>query len=577
MLLAIFAAAVGLLDAVSAVLVFALLAMLSSPGQGLVLPLVGDVSQFFPGMADNQLLLVGAVVVASIFLIRALAYLVQIYIQQRVAHHAGAEIATHLVANYLAMPYSFHLQRNSAELVRNAFDALQRLVSEVLLPMIQATSQALIVLAIMSVLFATAPIATLLVVAVFGPTVWLLLRIVHPRLKRFGRLGQNMARSTLKSLQQGFGGMRDIKLLGRADHFVEDFRSYRFRLAHARYIRGAISELPRTTIETVLVVFVVAFVGLVSLREQSPQSALAVLGLFGYSAFRVLPALTTILRHVNSLKFAGPTIDDVYEDFVFFEGARPEAGVDNAKPLSFRHKITLEDVWFRYEGAPTDALQGLTLNIPHLSSLGIVGPTGGGKTTLVDIVCGLLEPIRGAVRVDGCDIHENLRGWQDQLGVVPQSIFLLDDTLRRNIAFGLPDDEIDDERLTKAVRLAQLEAFIASLPEGFDTIVGERGVRISGGQRQRVAIARALYHDPNVLIFDEATSALDAVTEREFMAGLTDRLEGRTIIMVAHRITTVRDCDRIVVVDGGRVVDAGTYAELLERSPAFRELATGTL
>lgn len=575
-LLGIFAGGVSLLDAATAVLVFSLFGMLTTPDQGVDLPVLGDLRKFFPQLEDGQLLLIGTGIITALFVVRSVAYLVMVYYQHRIANHTAVDLSARLMRGYLGMPYTFHLHRNSAELVRNAWEATMRLVTDVLVPAVRAISESFIVIAILVVLFATAPAATALTIVVFGPTMWLLLRYVHPRLKRLGRIQQDMTRATLASLQQGLAGLRDVKLLGRERHFVRAFTRQRRRLARARYLRGAAGQLPRTTVETVLVLFVATFLAIAILSDRSPQDAFAVLGLFGYAAFRMLPSLTQILQQLNNLKFSAATIDDVYTDLRFFEEHAPELQSEEVDPLPLRHELLLDHVTYRYEGSHTDALHEITLRIPRDTTLGIVGPTGGGKTTLVDVLTGLLEPTSGRVLVDGLDVRENIHRWHRNLGVVAQTIFLLDDTLGRNIAFGLPNHDIDEDRLSEAVRLAQLESFVASLPNGLETIVGERGVRISGGQRQRVAIARALYHRPQVLIFDEATSALDTVTERDFLSALTNRLEGRTIVMIAHRITTVRDCDLIVVVEQGRITDEGSYNELLDRSPSFRQLATGT-
>lgn len=574
--LAASATIVSLLDAAAAVLVFSLFRMLAAPEQGLQLPVLGDVGRFAPGLEPSGLLLAGGFLVAGVFAMRSIAYLAQAYAQNRVANHAAVDIADDLARGYLAMPYALHLHRNSAELVRNAYEGTQRLTNEVLTPAIRIISESLTVVAILGVLLATAPAATGLMLAIFGPTVFILVRVVNPRLEQLGKTAFAMGRTSLQSIQQALSGLRDIKVLERERFFADDFRHQRRRQARARYLRGTALELPRTTIETVLVLAVAAFLAFTVLTGRSPQDAFAVLGLMGYGAFRALPSLNRALQFLNAIRFSTAIVDDIHADLQSIGTHASELSAIPTEPLTLRHAIRLENVHYRYPDTTTDALAGIHLEVRRSMTLGIVGPTGGGKTTLADIIIGLLEPTSGRVTVDGTDIQENLRGWRQNLGVVPQSVFLLDDTLRRNIAFGLPDEKIDDIRLAEAIRLAQLEDFVDRLPDGLDSVVGERGVRISGGQRQRVAIARALYRRPEVLIFDEATSALDSVTEQDFMGALAERLESRTLVMVAHRITTVRDCDRIVVVAGGRIIDSGTYDELFERSDAFRRLATGS-
>jgi ATP-binding cassette, subfamily B, bacterial PglK len=254
-------------------------------------------------------------------------------------------------------------------------------------------------------------------------------------------------------------------------------------------------------------------------------------------------------------------------------GSRPRSDPATMAPLAFDREIRLDKVTLRYEGANVEALTDINVTIRKGESIGIVGPTGGGKTTLVDVIVGLLEPTRGALLVDGVDIRDCPEAWQRNLGMVSQDPFLVDDTLRRNIALGLEQHVIDESRVLEVVRVAQLADVVAGLPEGLDTVVGERGVRLSGGQRQRVAIARALYRDPSVIVFDEGTSALDNATEAQLQRALEELRADRTLIAVAHRLSTVVDSDRILFVSGGRIADSGTYAELLERCSGFRQLA----
>jgi ATP-binding cassette subfamily C protein len=313
----------------------------------------------------------------------------------------------------------------------------------------------------------------------------------------------------------------------------------------------------------VLVLFILAFVGINAIVTDGAIDALPVLGLFGYVAVRLQPSLNEILAALNSLKFAGPGINILYEDFIRFPAEAP-AQVD-PKPLSLQRQLKLESVSIRYENAHQDALTGVDLTIEAGEFVGIVGPTGGGKSTLVDVILGLLRPQTGRVTVDGVEIRGNEKAWQKSLGVVHQMVFLADTTIRRNVALGVPDEEIDDTRVIEAIRLAQLEKFAASLPHGVESVVGQRGIRLSGGQRQRLAIARALYAQPSVLVFDEGTAALDSVTERELMAALVPLRGERTIIVVAHRLTTVAAADRVMLVDNGRLVDVAPFDELAAR------------
>jgi ATP-binding cassette, subfamily B, bacterial PglK len=317
----------------------------------------------------------------------------------------------------------------------------------------------------------------------------------------------------------------------------------------------------------ILTVFVYSIV-----VQGGAEGALSVLGIFAYAGLRILPSLQRIIGGLNDIRFATAPLDDLTRDLHMIEVLDVPRGEVEALP--FAQAIRLEQVTFRYEGADRDAVHELDLTIAPGEVLGICGPTGGGKTTLTDLITGLLEPTSGRITVDGKDLTANVRRWYATLGVVPQMVFLVDDSLRRNIALGLRDRDIDAGAIDEAVELAQLREFVDSLPEGLDTQVGERGVRISGGQRQRISIARALYRRPDVLVFDEGTSALDNATESALIAAL-ERLRGsRTILLVAHRLSTVRKADRIVLMQHGEAVALGTYDDLLESSPEFRALAT---
>jgi ABC-type multidrug transport system fused ATPase/permease subunit len=295
-------------------------------------------------------------------------------------------------------------------------------------------------------------------------------------------------------------------------------------------------------------------------QGRAMESVLPMLALFAAAAFRLMPSVNRILGAVQTLRFNQPVIDTLYTDLQL---AIPAANANPIPATPFSEMLQLRQVNYTYFGAPQPALNDLSLAIRRGESVGFIGASGAGKSTLVDIILGLLTPDSGELRMDGTDIHVHLRNWQNQIGYVPQSIFLTDDTLRRNVAFGLPNEQIDDAAVHDAIMAAQLEEFVASLPDGLETVVGERGVRLSGGQRQRIGIARALYHDPAVLVLDEATSALDAATERGVMQAV-DALHGtKTIIIVAHRLSTVEHCDRLYRLEQGRVVEEGKTREIL--------------
>lgn len=558
------------IEMVGAVLVFVLLSLVADPGQPIELPLLGDPRQYAADVPETTLLLMLVAIMGAFFLFRAGLRIAAVYAQSRVAANAGARLSRRLVEGYLRWPYALHLQRSSADLIRNGHQAVIELVGQVVNPTIKIVAESVLVLGLLTILAVIAPGATALAVVVVGGAAVVLLAVVQPRLKRLGRIRHEEARATLGSLQQSLHGIRDVKVLGRERYFASVYGASRRRMARAGYLNSTVSQLPSIVMETALVGFILLAFALTILQGGAASETLSVLGLFAYAGLRLQPSLQHIVGGLNSLRFSAAPLQDLHRDLRTIERLPPVER--RASPLPFRDRLEFVDVHFRYHGAAADALRGIDLTIRPGEQIGICGPTGGGKTTLMDVLAGLLSPTRGRVLIDGLDLQDHERAWQATLGIVPQMVFLLDDTLRRNIAFGVPDDQIDDEAVTEAVHLAQLEAFIAELPDGLETTVGERGVRVSGGQRQRVAIARALYHRPAVLVFDEGTSALDNATEALLMEAI-ERLRGdHTILLVAHRLSTVRHSDRVLYLEHGRIEAQGTFEELQRSSSRFREL-----
>lgn len=587
-LLFVFALVVASMEAVGALLVFVLLGLVAAPESGVILPIVGDVARLLPvgiSVRDTQLIVAG--VVAGFFLLRSVVVVSRTYVQSRLTNNAGALIAGRMLRGYLSLPYLYHTRRSSAELVRNTFTATQHLVNQALRPMLDVAAEVVVMLGLMTVLLVTSPLATLLAVSVLLPAVLLLQWVIQPRLRRYGRNSQDASTLGIASVQQAYGGIRDIKLLGQEDAFAADHQRQRLRLSRAQFRYQTVNELPRALIETALVLTIVVVFMAAVLAATALEEVLSTLGLFAYAGLRLQPSLQRIVTGLNSLRFSTAILEDLAGDQQLMQQwehdvaaqdspeavSSPPPGPRGENAAPFAHQLEARSVSFGYlDGAPP-VLQDVDVTIERGEFVGICGPTGGGKSTLIDLLIGLLEPTSGTISVDGRPLGLEPRWWWAQLGVVSQQVFLTDDTLRANIAFGEPAGLIDTDRMERCIRQAQLSTVIADLPNGLDTIVGERGIRLSGGQRQRVAIARALYREPPVLVFDEGTSALDAATEAALVTAIDEVKDGRTLLAVAHRISTVRDADRILVVSGGRIVEQGCYDDLLARSELFRSLA----
>ena len=406
------------------------------------------------------------------------------------------------------------------------------------------------------------PRGTLVTLTLFGCSAALFQRVTSRRISRWGGAQKFHKGMLLKHLQQGFGGVKDVKILGQETNFTNEYNEHLIGNARVNQRFAIAQAFPRFGLEVLAVFGLAVMVSTMALSNTKIDDILPVLGLFGATAFRLIPAVNRTINGLQNIKISRPFVNDLYNDLSLGIPSSDLASVNS--PLVNSMKV--DAISFKYESATDFAVAELDVEIFNGEAVGIIGPSGSGKSTLVDILLGLLEPTSGRVLVDGNDIHDNLRGWQDQIGYVPQSIFLTDDTLRRNVAFGLPKGEIDEVAVEAAIRSAQLEDFVASLPAGLDTIVGERGVRLSGGQRQRIGIARALYNNPNVLVLDEATSSLDTETEHGVMQAVQALQGEKTVIIVAHRLSTVEYCDRLYRLENARIVDKGTFSEVTSRT-----------
>ncbi|HEX9444936.1 MAG TPA: ABC transporter ATP-binding protein [Candidatus Binatia bacterium] len=565
----------ALMETLGAAAVFFLIKVVSDPASVYETPVLSFVFARLPWRGDRAVVQVLTVLVGLFYLFKNGLLAVFSYAQRKVVSESQITLARRMLEGYLALPYALYLQRNSAEMVRNLTDSVHRVFERVMMSAMIMVTEVLIVVGIVAVLMATAPWPTLIAVAVLFSLLGLLLKLTRNLLTRWGRLEHNLKRESLQSLQQTLGGLKEIRVLGRESFFYERFCGLQEALAGVVCLYETFLGLPRLLIETIFVFGMLLVLLLITARGGATQDVVPVLGLCAYGGFRVVPSINRMLMALNSIRFGGAAVDHLHDDLKLFErlGLRGPSAAE-AEALPFTDAIVLDRVRYRYEGGKGPALEDLSFAVRRGESVGIVGATGAGKSTLINIILALLRPESGRVTVDGVDIFAEPRRWQHKIGYVPQEIYLIDDTLRRNIALGRKDEEIDEEKLRAAVRMAQLEDFVAALPLGFDTMVGERGVRLSGGERQRVAIARALYHGPELLIFDEATSALDYQTERELSRAIETLQGDKTLILIAHRMSTVRKCARLLFLQNGRIEGEGTFDQLLETNREFRGMVS---
>ena len=523
------------------------------------------------GIANAEIapLLLTALII--LFLLKNGLLLVFYYAQARFIALNEAKLAYKLLALYLHGAYALHLSRNSAEFIRNVSASINTIFSATTMGMITIVAELLVIGAIGTVLMAVEPILTSVSVVVLGTTTGMFFVYSRTRVQAWGRVDQQSQGSIIKVLQQGFHSIKEVKILGVEDHIVRTFEEPRNALAQVRAKLMTMAQMPRLWTETVVAVFIFGSLLLVLQMGGQIENFVSALTAFAAATFRLLPSMNRIILAMNNIKGGTQAISDVYNDAQLFQ-SQMEHPDSTIKPIPFDREVTLEMVGFEYEAARRDILSDVSFEIKKGESIGIVGPSGAGKTTLVDIIAGLLPPTRGRVLVDGSDIHDVSNSWRHLIGYVPQFIYLMDDTLRRNIAFGLPDDEIDEDRLANSIKLAQLEDIVAKLPLGIETTLGDRGTKLSGGQRQRIGIARALYNGPAVIIFDEATSALDSETEFEVNNAIQTLKGKKTLIVIAHRLSTVRQCDRLIYLKDGRVEGTGAFDDLAENNSNFRNL-----
>jgi ABC-type multidrug transport system fused ATPase/permease subunit len=508
----------------------------------------------------KQLILGGLVVLSAMYAIKSLFLVFVHYWQSRYIATLQSSLSQRIFASYLAQPWTFHLAHNSVELNRNIGEV--QTVCNAGATLLNAAADTLVTLGIVTLLLVVEPVGALVVgcLLVFAALVFDRLTAAPSRKHGVARHRHTKLASKIKF--QSLGAAKDVKVHGCEAEFVGQFATHATQLARAGAHHAFFAHMPRLWYELLAVGALSLFTAILILQDDSTKSIIPTLGLFATAAFRLLPSVNRLSHAVQTLRYQEAPVATVAREL---ELAMPPIVRQDRPPLPFRHELVIDGLSFRYSDAGAPTLDDVSFTIAHGTSVGIIGASGAGKSTLVDLILGLLTPTAGRITVDGFDIQGDLRAWRQGVGYVPQSIYLFDDTIRRNIAFGLPDAQIDDAAVERAIQAAQLDAFIAELPKGLDTVVGERGVRLSGGQRQRIGIARALYRDPAVLVLDEATSALDDATERGVMRSVNALHGVKTLLIVAHRLTTVEQCDVVHRLDRGRIIRTGSFAEVTSR------------
>ncbi len=488
-------------------------------------------------------------VLIVVFILKNAFLTVQNYVQARFIYAKGARIASQLFDNYLHAPYKFHLTNNAGQLM-GTLSLANNVCHGVLIPLMILLTEAIVVVCVLAMLLTLAPLMTLCLACV----VLAISALVYFPFRSLNKLiGGQYTKEILESHKielQGLKAVKESKLRNVEDYFSEEYSRHMIRRNEASANITFMGNMPRFLIEALVVTLGIGALAILVISGKTLGSITLILSLFAVSLIRIMPSMSRIQYSLTTIRHHQNTFQPLYDTLFSFDREDKKA---QRSDLPYNKEIRIDAVSFKYGEESPDIFKNFSLNIPRNSSTAFIGPTGCGKTTLVDIVLGLLKPNEGAIRCDGVNIEENLPIWQKRIGYVPQFIFLLDDTVKANVAFGLPPDKIDEDRVRECLRMAQILDFIETLPKGVNNLVGENGIRLSGGQRQRVGIARALYHNPEILVLDEATSALDNDTERAFVDALQTLKGTLTILMVAHRMSTVQNCDSIVTIGQSKV------------------------
>ena len=536
---------------------------------GLIIPFIGLLSQenyresipavfeFFGNPSQRDMLLYAMVAIAVVYVLKSIFLYYSAYTQRRFIYQTSGRLTQSAFETYLRQPYAYHLERNSATLIRNVENA-RSIIGGGLDPALVLLTDGLVATGLFVMLLVVEPLGTLCVLVLFIVAGLGFQLSTRKRIAQWGKARKFHAGKVLQHLQQGLSGAKEIKMLGRERKFLDDHEAHlKVSLdVDRRYVM--LQSLPRLFFEAVAVVGLAVLVIIMVSSGDEIKDILPTLGLFAATAFRVMPSIGRVIASVQTIGYNKAFMKTVYSDSLLPR----DVSQSESSHLSFKREIEVRNVSFKYASAHRPSLSGVNIKIGKGEAVGIIGASGAGKSTLVDVLLGLLSPENGEILVDGVDIQNNLRSWQDHIGYVPQTIYLVDDTLARNVAFGLPDDLVDHDAVARSIKAAQLDEFVTTLPDGINTIVGERGVRLSGGQRQRIGIARALYNDPEILVLDEATSSLDTETEQGVMDAVKELLGTKTIVIIAHRTTTVSYCTKVYKMDKAQIVGSGLPSEM---------------
>lgn len=563
----------ALLEVVSVLAIGPFMAIVGNPSLLETNTLLNSIYIWFGFQSGYEFLVYTGFGVLSFMLVSAFLSVMTIRLLSFFAADVGSGFGNRLYQFYMEKDYLYHLSVNSSELIKKISVESNRVTDNILQPLVQINARIATIIFISVFVFLYNPYVALVGVLILFLAYYAMYRIVRNRLFFNGEAISVFSRKRFSLMNEGFGSIKELKILGRQKYFIDQFSESGDIFARAYGSSNSLYNMPRYIMEFVVYSSMVSLIlVLLMAYDGDLASVLPVMAVFGMAAFKLLPSFQQVYSGLAQIRSNITAFDTIYEDLL--AGLKNEDAFIDEQSETLTGDVCLKNITFKYPAAISNALNNINLVIPHNKTVGIVGPSGSGKSTLFDVLTGIIPPDSGVVTVGGVVVDKsNLRSWQNGIGYVSQMTLIRDGTIAENIAFGINPECINSAKLISAAEMANLDVWLKSLPDGLNTMVGERGVQISGGQRQRIAIARALYHDANYLFFDEATSALDSMTEKSVVDAIEYMSGEKTIVMIAHRINTVKNCSIIYVVEDGAIKDSGAYDELIARSSIFANMA----
>ncbi|MGG6280464.1 ABC transporter ATP-binding protein [Leptolyngbya sp. AN03gr2] len=550
----------------------------SNPDAVKTIPVVDKAYEISGFPSTQQFIPILGIALVITFITKSLLYFFARHHISKFGLEQQARVILRLLNAYLSAPYTFHLSRDSAGLINTLIQETQNFCHRCTLPLLESLSNLITAAFLVLLLAKTSSFLFVMILVIVLPT-FLLFYLFKKKAKRWGREVTESTHGMIRVINHSLGGVKETYAIGCKSYFMEQMREQAYRNASSVTKTFSMQVLPKISIETLMVSFVVLLVAVYPiLSGQKVETILPLLSIFAVASMRLIPAVSQSLTAFALIQTSGYTLDIIYGDLKSLESPnntyfskderlnldRQSSDQSGYKPsMTFTESVELKQVTYSYPNTTKASIKDISFRIGKGESIGLIGKSGAGKTTLVDVILGLLEPTSGDLLLDGVSIYENFQSWRNLIGYIPQSIFLMDDTVEKNIAFGVPDHLIDKQKVDKVIKMAQLTDLVDHLPDGLRTFVGERGVRLSGGQRQRIGIARALYHDSEILILDEATAALDNETEKLVSESIQHLSGIKTLIIIAHRLSTVEHCDQIYVLEGGKLARSGSYHEIV--------------